>query len=310
MFKKFFNKIKKPLMIVFSIIIMLCSVFTFSASATTYTDLTFSDYFSSAYYNYEISDSAVNTGVAFSDDQISINRLPNWSQGVYHIVIDFYPGLFYQNNYLYTSLKADCNLAGCYFQGNSDLNYFSRTDSSGNVEYADFSYAGWGYGFNFDYPEKLNKYVKYTLSLYVYVQGNYFETFINLDNIYITAYTEEEALANGIIDNQNQNTDKILNGWDNAPPVDSSSVNNHNQIENEINANNQQGITDTKGLFSNFNLSNGNIGRGLLAVTQIFNNLTAVGWLNELLQYGLIIGIFGFILGTTQLIRSFIGGRK
>ena len=108
---------------------------------------------------------------------------------------------------------------------------------------------------------------------------------------------------NDIVSSIEQSTNQILNGGGSRPNVDTSTVNQHNTLENQINANNTAGVNEVKNLFSNFSLDT-NITNGLLAVTNLFNSVSNVGWLPELLKLSLMLGLWAFVLGIVQLIRK------
>lgn len=108
---------------------------------------------------------------------------------------------------------------------------------------------------------------------------------------------------NDIVSSIEQSTNEILNGGGSRPTVDTSTVNQHNTLENQINTNNTVGVNEAKNLFSNFTLDT-NITNGLLAVTNLFNSVSNVGWIPEILKLSLMLGLLAFVLGTVQLIRK------
>lgn len=185
------------------------------------------------------------------------------------------------------------------------ISYFSCTSYGGTYYNSSLSgeiYLGYSGGINGIYVYGVERCV---FQSDVSVYGD-FAIAYGTDDIYLKHF---EFIENYIKDNQQE----ILNGWENKNTEEDinteigSSIGNHNDLENKIEADSQVGVNDAKGLFSNFSLNRGNIGSGLLAITNIFTNLFNIGFTNDLLQYGLVIGLFGFVIGTAQLL---IRGKK
>lgn len=159
----------------------------------------------------------------------------------------------------------------------------------------------------------------------------YIDIFITVDNfvseeqyIYFGVYKNNglsirETLSEdtqAIINNQNENTDKILNGGSDKPHYeepDSSAAQQQDQLTQDIESSTSEGVDSANNLFSSFNglLGGGShIANGLMAVTAFMNEFLGVPWLSGIITFGLTLGIFSFLLGMGFFISGFARGVK
>ncbi len=92
---------------------------------------------------------------------------------------------------------------------------------------------------------------------------------------------------------------------------DGSTFDDYSNVEQGITDSNQAGLDKTVGLFQNFgSLFNdkSSIMKGLLAVTNIFNEYLNIPSIAGLLDFSIVLGIFAFLLGMATLAGK-IGGR-
>lgn len=159
----------------------------------------------------------------------------------------------------------------------------------------------------------------------------YIDIFITVENFNATnsylyfgiykdfALTITETLSQdtqAIINNQNENTDKILNGGSDNPHYekpDSSAAQQQDQLTQDIESSTSEGVESANNLFSSFNglLGGGShIANGLMAVTAFMNEFLGVPWLSGIITFGLTLGIFSFLLGMGFFISGFARGVK
>lgn len=84
---------------------------------------------------------------------------------------------------------------------------------------------------------------------------------------------------------------------------DNTIIQNHDNLETQINDSNKVGLNTADSLIKDFNFSD-NIGNGLLAATNIFGVFSGLGWFGTILQHSLILGTFAFILGMSVLVAK------
>lgn len=101
--------------------------------------------------------------------------------------------------------------------------------------------------------------------------------------------------------------DYLLNGGhSSAPyePFDNSEIEKHDEIVSDIDEKTLEARSSTISFFNNFGalLNDTPVQRGLLAVSKIFTEFLSIGWLAGLIQFGLGIGAFAFILGSVIMV--------
>lgn len=94
------------------------------------------------------------------------------------------------------------------------------------------------------------------------------------------------------------------------PPNDNGIINDHNRVEDQIDNGIQDGLNDSQNMFQNFGdtfLSNDSrIYRGLLFVTNTLNRFFHIEIFTTLGQFALSLGLFAFLVGIVQLVKSSI----
>lgn len=103
-----------------------------------------------------------------------------------------------------------------------------------------------------------------------------------------------------IINNQNQNADKVTNGWQSNNQPNTDSIGNLNDVENGINQSTQGGRDNVNNTFSNFSItSNSSVGKGMLAFTNIAKEFLGLTGFSEIINFGLVLGLVAFLLGVS-----------
>ncbi len=94
---------------------------------------------------------------------------------------------------------------------------------------------------------------------------------------------------------------------------DSSAADKQDQLTGQIENSTSEGIKATNNMFSSFNSllgSDSSIYRGLLSVTAIMNEFINIDFLDSLLNFSLVLGIFSFLLGMGFFISKFARSRS
>lgn len=289
-------KLHRKRMLAFSCaFIILISVFSLPSYALDTSDIKFNEYFKSGSYNYDLAPQDTNISVAFDDTNIYIHSLSDWPVGVHHIAFTLTVADIFSDSPMYTKFYMNGISLSGYFQGESDLNYCYRTDTSNSKEYGVFNYSAWGYNLEFDYNETFNRFLTYTFSLYIY-NGDVKDTLvIQIDDTDISALSENQ-----------KDTNTITGGWESSSDPDTGSMDEAEGKEESIRDNAGAGFDSANNLFGGFSLeSDGNIAKGLLACTIIVNEFLGIEGLNEVVNFSLILGVIAFVLGSAVLLGVF-----
>ncbi len=115
-----------------------------------------------------------------------------------------------------------------------------------------------------------------------------------------------DQMKNDITGSIEESTDKITNGWDPDPvkPEGSESVDEMEDLEDQIMDGSQAGIDSGNEVLDGFDGALANFRGGFLFLIGIFNLLFENTWLTYVLQVSLALGLIGFILNLVPSIGA------
>ena len=111
--------------------------------------------------------------------------------------------------------------------------------------------------------------------------------------------------AQQIQQNQNENTDKVLNGWDSSgKSPDTTTTDDYHDKEQEVFNSTASARSSVVSMFNNFGslLNDTPVQRGLLACSKIMTEFFSIGWVAGIVQFALTIGAFAFIIGSVIMV--------
>lgn len=137
----------------------------------------------------------------------------------------------------------------------------------------------------------------------------------NTDKIIGNQNSNSQAIQNNqdkntdkIIQNQEENQSEITNGWQQEANPDTSVTDDYGQKDAELQEATKQGRSETVSIFNSFGSlfqSDGHLYKGLLSVSAIFTEFLKIEWVGSILNFALAIGVFAFVIGTgSQVFRS------
>lgn len=118
-----------------------------------------------------------------------------------------------------------------------------------------------------------------------------------------------------IIQNQQQQTDSILNGGSDEPPYsapDTSDVDQMHESEDYIIEQTSTGRNNAVSVFTGVGsvLSDTSFSNGMLFVSSFFNEFFGISWLNSIGSISLALGLFAFIIGSVVVVGRAVTKRK
>ena len=150
-----------------------------------------------------------------------------------------------------------------------------------------------------------------TFSGFTFAYGND----VNINNKLDSIIAGIQGGNQQIIDNQNQNTDKVTanqdknteeikNGWQNDKELDKSKTDEYQNKEQELMDGTAEARASSVNFLNNFGglLNDTSISKGLLAVSSIMTQFFNIGWLSGLVNFALSIGAFAFIIGSVVMV--------
>ncbi len=315
-----FNRIpkKSKIILLFVVLFIFATIFIVpvNASASSPRNIPFNEYFTNvdsfgiASLNGE-SYNAVVSNVTFDSSYLSLYY--PFDNNSYALELDLTVSDQYKNTPYHSYFKFvfpfDDDTKYYYNGGDYWGKFFTAhcTLVGGEIVQGTFNWDG---TCTFTFGERFVQIERFYFSFPVYVTSNYSSVNWYVAGSSIVAMTDNEYNTNAILDNQNQNTDKILNGWESESNVDTESVDEHNELDNTISNNNQIGMNEAKDLFTNFSFNDGgSVYRGLLAVTNVFNKFSNIPLFSNILKYSLVTGLFAFVIGMTVFVAK-KGGNK
>lgn len=128
---------------------------------------------------------------------------------------------------------------------------------------------------------------------------------------------KQEETTQEIIQSQQEQTDKILNGGHDSPDFedyeDNSTINDTEAAEKEAQDNAAEGIEDFNVLGStidNLFQNDSGIFRGISAMSYVVSNVIGESWVNEILIISLYIGLFAFVVNAVSMVVRFARDRN
>lgn len=123
-----------------------------------------------------------------------------------------------------------------------------------------------------------------------------------------------DPTAAAITENQDKNTDKILNGGHDSPQyngADEQAVNDYKQAEKSVMDKISGGLDDAADLFSGFTgiISPGAF-TGLSVVSTYMERLIDIPHIGLLVRVALILGLFSFVIGSAMILVRFGGSNN
>lgn len=120
--------------------------------------------------------------------------------------------------------------------------------------------------------------------------------------------TKDEIKAN-----QDKNTSKIISSFfgDDYSSNDTSQADEYHQAEKDLMDNTSSGRSKSvESLRGITRYLDGHIGKSLLSMSKVITELTGITWLNDVLHFSLVLGLFAFVLGCSMLVIKVVRGRK
>lgn len=175
--------------------------------------------------------------------------------------------------------------------------------TSGGREFMNFN---WGNSIDFSYDEYVFL-IRYEITDYSTSANHVYLTNVNFDIESGTDY-----LADKIIDNENKNHNELIHGGTDYGDVDGSAVQGYGSAEAELNNVTAQAQSDSVSFINNFGniFGSSHIHKGLLSVSAIFKEFFAINWMSDVLSFGLGLGCFAFILGSSYLVISRVSSNE
>lgn len=114
--------------------------------------------------------------------------------------------------------------------------------------------------------------------------------------------------AQQIIDAQKEATEQVTNGYEASAQPNTDSIGSLQSVEGNIDSATASGRDNVNSTFSNFSLgNNSSIGKGMLAFTNIAKEFLGISGFNEIINFGLVLGLVAFLLGVGAI---FTGGKN
>ena len=120
--------------------------------------------------------------------------------------------------------------------------------------------------------------------------------------------TKDEIKAN-----QDKNTSKIISSFfgDDYSSNDTSQADEYHQAEKDLMDNTSSGRSKSvESLRGITRYLDGHIGKSLLSMSKVITELTGITWLNDVLHFSLVLGLFAFVLGCSMLVIKVVRGRR
>lgn len=224
-------------------------------------------------------------------------RIPYNSYFKFDFSLDNYSKYYYQGGGFLSSFKAVCTLVG-----DNIINGVLSNDPSWNV------------GVTFDFTKDYLQFYAFTFYLPVYVIAPTDNITFDISNSIIDVKTDTDI----IIDNQDKNTDTVINGWQNDSSIDYGATDDYLDKETQVHNNLKPGLDDTTqivgGLQDNIQDSKFNIYNGVLAFTQCMNILMDDRYglkpISIIVGVSLSLGLFSFVLGMIQMLSKIGSGHN